>query len=54
MDLFNNEKGQLTAEKLIFEKKWSLKNLESEALLSLKKDQLKVLKHGLKIPEVKK
>lgn len=54
MDLFNNEKGQLTAEKLIFEKKWSLKNLESEALISLRKDQLKVLKRGLKIPEVKK
>lgn len=54
MDLFNNQKGQQSAETLISENKWSLKNIEAEGLKALREHQLRVLKLGLKIPEIPK
>ncbi len=54
MDLYNNGRGQAAAEKLIKEKIWDLKNLESKGLEVLRSKQLRVLKPGLQIPEVPK
>lgn len=51
MDLYNNDRGQLAAQLLIKESKWSLKNLETMALKELQTKKLKVKKPGLAIPE---
>lgn len=51
MDSFNNGKGQSTAESLIQNKNWSLRNLESEGLKSLHAKELKVISPGLAIPK---
>ena len=51
MDIFNNKSGRDSAETLIKDKKWSLKNLEREGLQALKLKKLKVLQPSLKIQE---
>lgn len=51
MDVYNNSKGQSATESLLKNKKWSLKNLESQALDALHKKELKVLKQGLPVPK---
>ncbi len=51
MDQQNNNRGQAAAEKLIEEKRWDLKNLESKGLDELRSKQLQVLKPGLAIPQ---
>lgn len=54
MDQFNNEKGIQSAQKLILNKNWSVENLEKLGLDFLRSKNLKVLRPGLKIPEVPK
>lgn len=54
MDQFNNEKGSSEAQSLILNKNWNLENLEKSGLDSLRSKSLKVLRPGLKIPEVPK
>lgn len=51
MDLHNNNRGQAAAEKLMKEKLWDLKKLESTGLNELRSKELKVLKPGLSIPQ---
>ncbi len=51
MDSFNNSKGQSTTETLIQTKNWSLRNLESQALKSLRAKELEVISPGLSIPK---
>lgn len=51
MDTYNNERGLLTAEKLIKENKWSLDEFEKRGLDDLREKNLKVLRPGLVIPK---
>jgi hypothetical protein len=51
MDLYNNGRGQSSADKLIKQKNWDIKNLESNGLEELRSKQLQVLKPGLPIPK---
>lgn len=51
MDLFNNERGQSTAESLVNSKKWSQNALELKALEELRSKHLDVMVPGLDIPK---
>lgn len=51
MDVHNNSRGQIAAESLIKEKRWSEKNIEAKGLEELRTKRLQVLKLGLPIPK---
>jgi len=51
MDLFNNERGQSTAENLVNSKKWSQNALELNALEELRSKHLDIMVPGLDIPK---
>ncbi len=51
MDEHNNNRGQAAAEALIKEKRWNLRNLETQGLQELRAKTLEVLKPGLPIPK---
>lgn len=51
MDVSNNLSGIHAAEKLMAEKRFSVKNLEQMALNYLREKRLKVINPGLPIPK---